>query len=469
MTVVLICNVGNRDVALKPDGAKGLPKLLQDDKASRRDLGRYLQERFVAYQSHIEFPIINPIVAYLLANMPSLDGVVLIVSNQPEPPSSDPKARGFWGQDTCELAAVIRTWLIETYHLRPDQVAIKEIRQNPADYGVMHTFLGELLPEVKATYPDGRFYLALSGGTPAMNAMLLVQGTEILGEAAVPLYLSPQHPHPFVLNVGQKLLARSLRSTLRRELDLFNYHAALDLLTTNTTLLRDDLPDWAELVQVIRYARERLNFNFAEAAQAISYPPQARLKLLADEIASRPPEWLLAEVAHAADIKLRTGQYADFLGRVFRFHEAALRLMAQQRLGIVFEDDTGKRFDLTWLSGQADLKTYLDKKGVRYKEVNRYVLELANRFIAERNGDQAAQEALGMLDSIKQLADLRNHTPLAHNYEGVSRQRLAAEYHAAPEQILRDMATIYKQVTGQPLGRNPYEAINELCLTLGLV
>ena len=472
MAVFFVANVGNRDVMLTDDGF--LPETLE---RTGRVMGQYLSRNYgKKVAQRVELPIICPALDYVLSREQRVDRVLLLGSDQKEPsPAAGEEARQHWLQDTIYLAEVAKRWLEGRYQLAPDAIECVAITENPANYGDMYAFFGRMFGSLMQDMTEADvIYLELAGGTPQMTSMLLVRGVECFGERAVPLYVAPQFPQPIALNIGRDLCARSLMRAVQADLDTYSYTAACRVLEANEAMLRHSIPYYETLNRLLRYAHHRLNFNFAEALQELSLLNSnisqgeeeivERVHALEGQMADRSSSWLLNELVFNAEIKWRTGQYADFLARIFRFTEAALRFMASEKLDVGFADASGRRLDEAWLDSVPGLRGYLNEAKIWLNlDVTQMTLEKINRFLTNQPGYERWQEVLDGFSRFESLKELRNRSVIAHDYEGVSEQKLVAHYKSASAEILKDMREITEAVTGQPLGDNPFDAINAFC------
>ena len=121
MTVLLITNVGNRDVWIDKNAPiPGEAHPAWNKNASRRALGEALQRDWTACQSHLALPIIGKAVQYARERSGALDGVVLIASDQS---GSQDVADVHRQQDTCELVPVVSRLLAEQHGIERIRVA----------------------------------------------------------------------------------------------------------------------------------------------------------------------------------------------------------------------------------------------------------------------------------------------------------------------------------------------------------
>ncbi len=491
MTIMLLANVGNRDVGVTREiPIPGEVNPLWNDKASRRAMGRAILENWEACRPHLSLPIIGKAVDYILDREGTIDRIILIASDQ----SGVPDVSDYHlAQDTIELAHVVSRYLTATCGLPEETITTWTIERNPADYGGMQTFFRARLRALKEEEqaPGLRAYLEVSGGTPAMTSMLLTVGAEVFGLDAYPLYVSQYEETPFQLDLGRRVVAESLQDVIRENTRLYAYHAAARTLASNLELLDAFCP--AEAIHAVcAYAHQRLNFNFEEAQSALTpalegarHEDLGTLALSEAEHYGRT-EWLLHEILFNAEIRLRIGAYGDFLVRVFRFDEAILRYMAR-RLGARLvdrkgePDEHGEFLDPDWLNGKPGLQDYFDTKHVRRGDegrisANRFVLNLTVVYLARQQDDQAADQARKKLGKLQRLSSVRNESFAVHTFDGVSSQRIAAAFTGRGDaesgetqlvKIVNRMREVCELATGQPVAEiNPYDRINARILDL---
>ena len=482
MTVLLIANIGNRDVWLDkgtPIPGKVNPRWNKD--ASRRALGQALLRDWSSCLPHLGLPIIGKAVEYVRHQSGQFDRLVLVSSDQSD---REGVSERHLAQDTCELAPVVTRLLVEQYDFDPAAITHWTVRGNPADYSDMQAFFRQHLTTLGDEHPDAAFYLEVSGGTPAMTSMLLTVGADVFGLDARPLYVSEHEEQPFPLDLGRRLVAQALIRTIQANLNIYAYHAAADTVHDNLDLLREFVPV-EPLLAVLECARQRINFNFDRARETLTRVPVAKrseqLAELESSLHEDQAEWLLHEIVYNAEIKLNTGAYGDFLTRVFRFDEAALRYTARC-LGARLVDKTdqpdadGEFLDAAWLADKPELVAYLDAKSVRRNSAgkvsaNRFVLSLVISFLAKRRGDPAPKALLERLGDIDKLSNVRNKSFAVHTFEGVSRRRMAQAFFGqdaagTDEEIAHVMEALQdacETATGQSFDdTNPYDAINDL-------
>jgi uncharacterized protein YutE (UPF0331/DUF86 family) len=317
---------------------------------------------------------------------------------------------------------------------------------------------------------NGLCYLAVSGGTPQMGAMLLFEGARRLRERAAPLYVLPNYDMPVSLDVGRQVLADELVETLQRDLSVYAYHAAWKSAVENAALLREVLHHYDALVALLECGRRRLNFDFATAQAALfgadrGLPPRLRTRVLAlaHELspADRTAAWLIAEVYHSAAIRYRTEAYASFVERIFRFQEALTRHLCET-WDAQFGGKNNVFLDEGWLASRPGVAAALAAVPIDVaKPTTRATLQVVARQLALEAGNATGQDWLRRLDRFEQVANLRNQ--LVHGFEGVSEARLAELYRGGGQQILADMASLLTEALATQPSDNPYDRINALC------
>jgi len=483
---LLICNIGSSD--LDRDALADLRGLSERERAAR------ILADYAAYQARLALPIIGKALAHVQRQPGDLVCVVLVASDQGARPPADPTARDDWGKDTILTAQIVARRLGEGANawqpIPAERIRIWTIAdergdgRDPSDYDGVRRFFEQRLPALCAAYPDASAYLEVTGGTPAMTTGLLVAGTEIFGARAEVLYVHPRHPLPSTLNTGKRLQSGPLRAALRSNVATYDYDAALRGFQAQRVVIADRLAPGAPelLAALLEYARCRFNFDFSGARQALeggidrAGDGQWRRAVMELYQAVFQPDRAvkLAEVYHGAAARYEVGAYADFLTQVVRFQENALRTLCLDR-GAVFIDRRGQvhpdgsRLQRSW-SDAAGFRFRFDRPTDSHdRSTNRALLRDLAHYLAGQRGEDLAPLFVG-LDRLNSLADLRNS--LTHTFEGV-RQRDLAECFSGPRADLAQAAAIvphlaasYALIAGQPVGRSPFNALNQFIFSL---
>lgn len=471
MTVLILCNVGNSDLVVEGIARDELPW-------QARPLAARLNAERETYWDRIRLPILTKALDYILAQGEPIKMIILFVSDQDRELAGEDE----WIKDTCELGKLVKEKLLKQYETQgwsSRQIRLHAIPGNPADYDTMLTYFEAGLPRIRSYYDPAslKVYLSLTGGTPAMNAMLLVVGNEVFGPQTVNLYDARERKQPFPLGVGRRLASRALRVAMLTNLQTYQYAAALALLQTEGPVLVDAHSTRRVLAALLTYARDRLAFNFADAAQALDAALPHAAGLLKDRLLYWQSQILnptetdrLRELYFSAEIKRLNHAYAGWLERVFRFQESALRHAAINR-GVAFRDPNLEYLDLDWVEAQPGLVDYLAQApwsgGVGLdprRSASRPLLRAVLAFLAEQRDDNGLRSFLAQADRLESLATLRNHW--VHRNQGVQLADLEKAFGNSLEAAAQTLTQMFQLLTDVELGPNPYDAINVQCRDL---
>ncbi|MBN1964766.1 MAG: hypothetical protein JW910_08975 [Anaerolineae bacterium] len=483
MSVWLLANIGNSDLQLTDTSL--LPRDGDPNrwKSSRR-LGEELRDHLDRYRRVLHMPLLEPTLRWLF-NREKVTGpdlkVVLFASDQPREYTVEEE----WLKDTAPIAEVIQALLTgEDFQIPKKNIRIERIDGNPADYSNMLNFYSRILPEVSdQTGGEERLYMEVSGGTPAMTSMLIVMGVEVFGERVRTLYVDRGANRPYEVSVAHELFARKTRDTLRHQVELHAYAVARRTLEQSGVLISSDDRRRRLLDSLLEYADRRLAFDFERARAAlqearglVTGEQQARIQHWMHELESPDSSDHLSELIHSASIKLRFGDYADFVQRVFRFQEATFRYMLDQ-FGVQYSNREGKFIRSDWLKSQSGLSDFLknyrnpstgDPDEVKLdRPLNRFSLGAIVDFFVEKNSKWKRWQTVAQgLHRLSAVADLRNKGISGHGFDGIGQADLQNAYGESPEKLLAGLSAIYQTIFGKAPGPNPYDAINALILDL---
>lgn len=477
---MLIAPVGTRDVTLTDLSLLPGEELRErwNHAETRERTGAWQKGEVILSDPGRYFPalrleILGKAVRHVFARHGQIDRLVLVASRQP-----DTTPECYRKNDTFQLALVIREWLRQDEKLKKvgEGTKVMPVTGNPANHEVMRSFYRENLPTWTGDLSAGGLcYLEVTGGTPQMSTMLLLEGVSLLRERAVPLYVLEEYDLPQTLDVGREMLVDALRQTLERDLTVYAYHAAWRSVVEEEAVLRPSLSNYGALRAVLDAARHRLNFDFDAAQRALFGADRGlpshlarRVLGLATELGeeARSPEWLIAEVYHSASVRRRTEAYASFVGRVFRFQEAMLRYLCQQE-GAQFGGRNDAFLDPAWLEGQPGVVEALERAEVDPdREVTRRSLRLVAEQCISATDHPAGMDWLKRLDRFEQVAGLRNQLVITHGFAGVSAGRLAELYPGGAQQIEEDMEGLLRDLLAVDVSTSPYDEINTLCREL---
>lgn len=484
--VVLLANVGNSDVLLT-DKTLLLDKKEEGYRWRSRELGEELRDNFIKYAKSIQVPLIEPTLKWIAqhGNCEIKDvHLFLFASDQDQRLTPENERQ----KDTAPYAQVICEYLNRQWQMPKKQVQIIKIPGNPADYTNALDFHQKTLTDIRERLPaDARIYMEVSGGTPAMTAMLILMGVEVFGQDVITLYMDRDSDLPYQIGVAEALFARKTREILRNQMNLYAYSVARQTVMKSGRLLTSDENRRDLISKLLGYADRRLAFDYKRAGEELQGcyivgKHQAQIRYWQRELAERQTSHNLAELIHSAQIKLSQGEYADFTQRLFRFQEAILRYMAEQ-MGIEYGKDTAYLSD-TWRSKQAGLDAYLKsyQRGADGKilssgnsplevdtkrTLNRYSLGAIVDYFIQQPGWTHWQGTTEKIFRLSSVADLRNKGIAGHGFEGISRKDIEDAYGDNSEQLIAHLKEIYNDVFPEAaIGDNPYDTINKLILDL---
>lgn len=471
MTVIFLANVGSSDLQLD-NGNRITPP---------RPAGKELLERWAKpgedLSGRLRLPILVPSLREVLAIHQQIDHLTLFATDQ-----SDPRYRA---TDTLHFAELARRWL----QSRPEFAnVLGEIQVNtlndasPATYDstfAAYAFRVASLDNDEIT----ACYVGITGGTPAMNMALLFHAVRVFGSRCQAVYKRPDPEEPaFPLDIGTQLRQSVSRQAVVAALERKDFAATLALMEEAGGY--DD-----DLVALTRYGKQRLNFDFDSARSSLSRaiasgyrrPALRDLATAAirdlDRLRARDSGARLAELTHNAAVAYQAQRYVAFLGRVYRFQEALLRWIMENVCDLPTDMSPEHREETRreWkkrIEDHAKLQAFLKKQTIGdrpldYEQITRPTMEAIIRFVRDQNERADGTPYLDKrsrglfyggskkFTEFNQLANLRNRTIIAHDFQGVSAAIVEAKYAGDPVEGLYDVLNKF----GVPVGANPFEAL----------
>ena len=437
MSVILFANIGNSDLQI--DGKR--PQ-------NPRVEGQAAFEHFAKHQ--FDLTIIEPCVREVLRDHATIARVVLFFTDQqatPESLQTDRYSVALRDKDTIWFAQIIARALEERF--TGQVVSTTLVRTARTDGGQFNPSMpdeafdvfGQLLPRFYGDSTEQAFVL-MSGGLPACNNALQLHVLAYYGERCAMLY-KPETKDPIEQRVGAQLQQVFQRNAALGALERQNFAAALALVESGAAS-----PD---VVALLRYATYREAFDFARAGVALREAMRlasgdmrmqiGELRGELDALDRHEMPALLRELALSARIAFTNERYADFLGRVFRFQEAALRYLIEKHLGI--STDIGDDHERFFMAVKANLalveflstKTINDRP-LHYEMPTIPVLGAALEYMLKDGVRADGSSALNkhergpltglreQLNKIERLSQLRNRSVIAHGFTGISREAL---------------------------------------------
>ncbi len=472
MSTLLLLNIGNSD--LLADGAR--PR-------SARPEGKALWETYEQHQFAI--PIIEPCLRDLLRQQPRIGTILLFDTDQP--PSGAALETDRFGvplrdKDTVWFGRIIERYLREQFGDQIGTIKRIDLRDiNPSLYDEAFDAYSRLIAqhyEAEAKV----CHVLMAGGIPACNTALQLQAISAYGERCRTIY-QPERGEPYELRVGSQVLATFRRATAIDALQRQDFATALALAKQVAS---------PAIVGLISYAYYREAFDFERAQLALMQAIREAggevrvflnsLRHELDDLRTRENIGaLLRELLANAAITYRNERYADFLGRVFRFQEAALRYIVETKLQLPTDMSRDERpVNLpAFVQGIRDnllLRDFVEARKVddqplRYDEgPNLQVMQALLDYLVlpgvRTDGTPYLNKAdhgrygeiRKRLNKFSALAQLRNQSIIAHGFAGVSLERLNEAYSGDSHHLLEDMGKVV-QLLDLAAGTSPFERI----------
>lgn len=473
----LLANIGTRDIQLD-DMSDVPPELIKKDGwLSPRKAGEYLRQtdQFARFKSRLRLPMIEKTLRLIAPKLDADLNIVLFATDQDEQVPAH-----YRDSDTIHFAELIKNILYERHKasgLIKKQIQTLKTSHNPADYDMMYEFFHAQLPLIaEKVGKDDQVYFLIAGGTPQMNTMLLFIGTETFGAQAMPLYVSQDSDRASVLDITRQLYKRALQTSLNVMLKAYAYDPALNLLRENRDYLESSAVTLLE--GVLRYAAARRNLDFKQALETLDTVHKDARTLrglivsLQREIDDQSEAAKLRETVYLSQLAERTGNWADFLSRLFRFSEGCMQLMAEE-LGVEWSDKKERKsFAPRWWNANRamlvlqNLATEQVPAGAENdgeaRKVDRAKLQTILKALTVKPEHESFQRALTGLDIVGRPVSLRNN--IVHRFTPISRDEIEKHAGATIAEILAAMRQAYRDAFNAEVSdESPYDTINRLC------
>ncbi|MDK2976600.1 MAG: hypothetical protein PWP06_1075 [Candidatus Marinimicrobia bacterium] len=443
--ILYMCNVGQRDVLYKNEliGLK-----------NTRDYSKLFLKDYENEKDNLSIPIIQKGIDYILKKENNCHLSICLFC-------TDQNDEAYRNSDTIYMAEIIQKKMKDLYGIRDDSIRCVRIKQNPSNYEKMYGFYQQKLPEIsKSLNKLDHVYISNAGGTPACNMSLTLHGTIHFGLKSSVLEL-PLEGEAGETRLAHILVASYERSLIRGMLESFNFKGCAHILSQHT-----EDPVKMNLAILCQYAHHRLLFDFEKAEENISsldcshinlpdslsglYPNMGtmvdmllnQIQVLRQtiEFGSGKPmtekkSWyafqrkILCEIALNALIKYRTGQYTDFLGRMFRLQEGMLRLAFEEITGystdLNAKDEPTEFLDYLQSEKGKETQKYIEKNTtipVSFSKPNTYNLRtiLQYYFSTDKNLKIRYKKYIHYADKIDIWKSFRNKSIIAHGAVGIT-------------------------------------------------
>ena len=483
MEQVFLGNVGQRDLGLDeaglftaaPDLAEKLSKLRTD-----RRLGAWAKSLLSEWDTVCPYlcaPMLEPVLAQLSAlGVAPLSRAVLFGTRQ----QSKEFARG----DTGASAEVLAKWLGERYPaLFSGPVEVCLVREPPHDLNAM--LFGEYPRHFSGIQGDAA-HVVCTGGTPACNMALMLVAVERFGAPRTSIYhMAEGNALPTVVRMGDYLEARRRRAALERLLARRDF----DAVATDDRF-------GAQARCLAAAAASRMNFDFqgchetlANAAFAPDLPGVRELQEEARRLCAGKGDAALRDLYWNTVTKWRRNECADFLGRVWRLQESALRCTIAAHTGLTrdegrFRDEFG-----AWINkaeneqaaaavrGKLDRKRAANTGNTPLPDTVPVMSALLDHWSERWEKDSGRtvtgfdsledfKALLSVLVVLRRLAELRNRSVIAHGFEGLSKGDLLERARLREDAEMESLVGRLSRGLGVDSGTDPYEAFAKVILAV---
>ncbi|XRO75407.1 hypothetical protein ACO3TA_00570 [Methanocaldococcus sp. 28A] len=354
-------------------------------------------------------------------------------------------------QDTYYIAKIIKELISKEYPNLKDKIKIEKVSRNPSDYNEMIEYYAKKLNSFDDNYY--RVYLGITGGTPAQISSLIINGVLKWEEKTRTLY-KPRGKEPKEDKIGEKIFKILKSKEFEALKKSYLYDLAAELMK------KYELSEnWKCEYHYLKGLHHKKLFNFKRAIDefnhALKYAgleDENRIlnelnkleklleepKDLDDRIEKYP--LLIDLLIDNAIMKWESGEYVDFVGRIFRIREALLRYIFEKEFRISTEPTKIKEYGKL-INKYVEFEKFLDEnpKLVEYlkgngwnerKEINLKVLRWIYEYYLQSNKAFAKKYGFikGFDDKLEKLSELRNKSIIAHGFEGISKEDIVKLY-----------------------------------------
>lgn len=217
--VVFLKNVGTSDVRVRSWNVT----------KCAREVGKRIWQEFDKLKEEIELPLVEPTFDELKqCGIDKIDCMVLFVTNQED---GNPQDTIYYGKIINRLLKG-EGWAKTKWGIEVGDVILKEIRDNPADYGKMMEWFKQHLQRYSGKMAgDVRVIVELTGGTPATCMALLFYSVYFMGELveAVYVYRRDDVGRALCMPIGKELHKALLVKMCLALLENYNFAGVRDM------------------------------------------------------------------------------------------------------------------------------------------------------------------------------------------------------------------------------------------------
>ncbi len=338
-------------------------------------------------------------------------------------------------QDTVFLFGIFKNFL-KSIGVEESKIHSVKITDNPTNLTKMFEFTESFIrqnEEALKNYDD--IYTVLGPGTPQMlNSILL--NFSVFKNARF-IYM-PRQGTPQRITYPTKILSGEIKDSVAKLVDNYEYSAALSLY--------EELPDSERKdVNLLEAIVLRTNFDFDAAYEAFNdYYNRINetnkflnnLKNTFQKLKDKKEKELRKELYYEFCIRIMSKHYLEAIGMVFRFEEEILEIGVEKLLNIKIESKDNFKAFKDAVKNNTALKNYLDRNMIRWdssspnRTTYKEILEFFKKNI--KSSAQWIKKIINFCNSTEEkrsginmsLLELRNQTPFAHGFEGVSEEKI---------------------------------------------
>jgi hypothetical protein len=479
---LILANVGSRDVRYTGEDLDGHAD--ESRELTPRRMGAFLLRECENAKDDIDLPILGKGIGHIESLSYKYPEVLQRGNDAPTVGlfCTDQEDERYRESDTIEFAKVVQTKLPQMFPNSKDNKGIRLSdkrsatilpigEHDPSRYDDMYSFYAGFFAEKARDWIplEWRCFVLTSGGTPAMNAALILQAVRHFGENCVQIHV-PREDEASELRIGEEMVRAETERRFDEALETLQFRAAARILAETS---REDYRAHA-----CRYAADRLAFDFRgavdhcraaiRAAQGDVRKSLERHERLTVRLAQGRPEWanrhmFIEELFYNLEVKAQLNEYVDMLGRVFRLQEALLGWIVRSEIGI--ESDEDRVVEEKEVERVPGLWEYMAEKLPSGTRINRrsltvisgYLLKPAAGLPDERR--EKISKVRSAANKIDKLSNLRNKTIVAHGFEGVSEREVMQTW--GSDTLVEDLRSTVAEALDRDLSENPFFELAE--------
>jgi hypothetical protein len=383
-------------------------------------------------------------------------------------------------QDTIYEFEIIRfflkeliksNWAVEPLPFEGDPTDIKNALENIDKFK-------KIVLNKKDLLKQGDIEIIYGPGVPAVNYSLILRFFDVanfhyaklvrIGESqTTEITTTP------ILGVISPIVSKN---AIKGLIANYNYIAAYNFLSVFEKLqpMNEDLSKTNLFLEVIYYY---MLFRFNEAKNSLSTVNRKHylngkeenelyelLKSELEPLTKYNPDEVefLVPLINIMQIYFKSGMFNDWISLVFRLDEEFGKLITEILLGgiKIEKDDSGKFKALEEaIEGNKELKEYLNEHSIRYDKPTRKTYEvIINYFKDKQNLDDKKRHIIDSYDKLgdflgetnqnkdKKLSDLRNNSPFAHGFVGISEDLINEHAQMLPEAVLAELIRLSRDL-----------------------